>query len=60
VGDRRGRPVGEGAGDLEEEVVGDAGGWRDSRRGNKVSWCVQSPGTEAFAGHLLERVFGKV
>tara|TARA_R110002003_G_scaffold23_4_gene1118 strand:+ start:12528 stop:13250 length:723 start_codon:yes stop_codon:yes gene_type:complete len=60
VADRRGRPVKEGVGSLEEEVVGDTGGWGDSRRGNRVSWCVGSPGTEVFAGELLDRVFGRV
>lgn len=58
VVDRRGRPVTEGTGDLDEEVTGDAGGWRDSRRGNSVSWCVKSPGEDKFAGDLLARVFG--
>lgn len=58
VVDRRGRPVAEGTGGLDEEVTGDAGGWRDSRRGNRVMWCVESPGVERFAGVLLERVFG--
>ncbi|KAF2856401.1 nucleoside hydrolase [Plenodomus tracheiphilus IPT5] len=56
--DRRGRPVREGTGSLEEEVVGDAGGWGDRRRGNRVAWCKGSPGVERFAGVLLERVFG--
>jgi inosine-uridine nucleoside N-ribohydrolase len=58
VSDRRGRPVSEGAGDLDAEVVGDAGGWRDSRRGNRVSWCTQSPGQDLFAKVILERIFG--
>lgn len=60
VADRRGRPVTEGTGDLDEEVIGDAGGWRDSRRVNKVSWCTQSPGENKFAHELLERVFGTI
>lgn len=55
--DRRGRPITEGNTDLNEEVVGDAGGWRDSRRGNNVQWCVRSPGKDKFAEVLLERVF---
>lgn len=58
VVDRRGRPVREGAGELGEEVAGDTGGWLDGRRGNRVGRCVGSPGTEGFAGFLLERVFG--
>ena len=58
--DRRGRPVTEREGALDDEVVGDAGWWGDSRRGNRVSWCTKSPGTELFAHELLDRVFGKV
>ncbi|KAH7095855.1 Inosine/uridine-preferring nucleoside hydrolase domain-containing protein [Paraphoma chrysanthemicola] len=60
VADRRGRPVKEGTGGLDQEVVGDAGGWGDKRRGNRVSWCTRSPGVDVFAGELLERVWGKV
>ena len=60
MADRRGRPVGEGKGELEEEATGDAGGWRDSRRVNNVAWCTQSPGEDLFAQILLDRVFGKV
>lgn len=56
--DRRGRVVKDGTGSLDEHVVGDAGGWRDKRRGNRVMRCVQSPGVDKFAGLLLERVFG--
>ncbi|KAK7193563.1 hypothetical protein DPSP01_000118 [Paraphaeosphaeria sporulosa] len=59
--DRREREVKEGlTGSLDEEVVGDAGGWRDARRGNRIQRAVESPGAEKFAGLLLERVFGKV
>ncbi|KAF1956178.1 nucleoside hydrolase [Byssothecium circinans] len=58
--DRRGRDVQEREGSLDHEVVGDAGGWRDSRRGNRLDRCVGSPGAEKFAGVLLERVFGSV
>ncbi|KAF2447593.1 nucleoside hydrolase [Karstenula rhodostoma CBS 690.94] len=61
VVDRRGREVKQGlTGSLDEEVVGDAGGWRDARRGNRVQRAVESPGSEKFAGLLLERVFGSV
>ncbi|KAF2691157.1 nucleoside hydrolase [Lentithecium fluviatile CBS 122367] len=60
VVDRRRRSVGEGTGLLEEEVVGDAGGWRDARRGNRLRRCVGSPGVEGFAGVLLGRMFGEV
>ena len=47
-------------GPLDEEVVGDAGGWRDSRRGNRIERAVKSPGDEKFARLLLERVFGSI
>lgn len=56
--DRRGRPITEGESDLSEEVVGDAGGWRDTRRGNRVGWCVKSPGESKFARTILHRVWG--
>lgn len=58
--DKRGRPVKEGTGEIDAEVIGDAGGWRDSRRGNRVQWCMRSPGVDRFAGELLERVLGGV
>ncbi|KAF2131567.1 nucleoside hydrolase [Dothidotthia symphoricarpi CBS 119687] len=58
VVDRRGRPVSEGVGDVDVDAVGDAGGWRDARRGNRIDWCTASPGVDVFAGVLLERVFG--
>jgi inosine-uridine nucleoside N-ribohydrolase len=60
VVDRRGKVVSEGKGEVLDEVVGDAGGWLDSRRGNRVDRCVASLGTEAFASYLLTRVFGEV
>ncbi|KAH7559624.1 hypothetical protein BM1_04561 [Bipolaris maydis] len=56
--DRRGRTITEGMADLSEEVVGDAGGWRDSRRGNRVQWCNKSPGESKFARVILHRVWG--
>jgi hypothetical protein len=56
--DRRGRVVTEGKGEVLEDVVGDADGWLDSRRGNRVERCVESLGTEAFAPYLLKTVFG--
>lgn len=59
--DRRERAVQTGlTGPLDEEVVGDAGGWRDSRRGNRIERAVESPGGEKFAKLLLERVFGSI
>ncbi|KAL5116573.1 hypothetical protein ACEQ8H_005569 [Pleosporales sp. CAS-2024a] len=60
VADRRGRPITEGNTDLSEEVVGDEGGWRDSRKGNRVAWCTASPGVHVFAEHILKRIFGEV
>ncbi|KAF5851115.1 hypothetical protein GGP41_003942 [Bipolaris sorokiniana] len=58
VVDRRGRTITEGTTDLSEEVAGDAGGWRDSRRGNRVAWCTKSPGESKFARVILHRVWG--
>ncbi|CAI6240375.1 unnamed protein product [Periconia digitata] len=59
VVDRRGRSAHNvSEGDLSEEVVGDAGGWRDARRGNRVVRALESPDQEGFGGLLLERVFG--
>jgi hypothetical protein len=58
VVDRRGRPITQGESDLEEEGVGDAGGWGDSRRGNWVGWCTKSPGEGKFARVILHRVLG--
>ncbi|KAF2266993.1 nucleoside hydrolase [Lojkania enalia] len=56
--DRRGKAMKEGVGDVSQEVVGDAGGWLDTRRGNRIQRCVGTPGEETFAGVLLERIFG--
>ncbi|KAL6703260.1 hypothetical protein ACN47E_010048 [Coniothyrium glycines] len=56
--DRRGRPIKDGVASVDAEVVGDAGGWGDGRKGNRVSWCDASPGRERFAGVILQRVFG--
>ncbi|KAF2463367.1 nucleoside hydrolase [Lindgomyces ingoldianus] len=58
--DQRGKGPMKGEGDVEAMVVGDAGGWLDERRGNRVDRCVGSPGVERFAGELLERIFGRV
>jgi hypothetical protein len=59
--DRRGKVVRDDlAGDLFDEVTGDAGGWLDARKGNRVERCVESPGREAFAPFFLRRVFGEV
>ncbi|PSN72809.1 nucleoside hydrolase [Corynespora cassiicola Philippines] len=58
--DRRNRVKKEGVGDLEADVVGDAGGWKDTRRGNRLSRCIKSPGFDKFAPELLGRLFGGV
>lgn len=59
--DKRGKGFKEDVGgDLDDEVAGDAGGWLDRRRGNRVGRCVGTPGETVFAGVLLERVFGDV
>ncbi|KAF2791773.1 nucleoside hydrolase [Melanomma pulvis-pyrius CBS 109.77] len=58
--ERRGRTVKDRTEGLDEEVVGDAGGWADSRRGNRLQRCVESPGFNVFWGVLLRRVFGTV
>ena len=57
--ERRPRTVKERTEDLSEEVVGDAGGWGDSRRGNRLERCIGTPGEEAFAPELLSRIFGE-
>lgn len=57
--ERRPRTVKERTEDLSEEVVGDAGGWGDSRRGNRLERCTGTPGEDAFAPELLRRVFGE-
>ncbi|RDW88883.1 hypothetical protein BP6252_00915 [Coleophoma cylindrospora] len=41
-----------------EDTPGDNGGWLQADRGNKVNRIVSSPGEDAFAPYLLERVFG--
>lgn len=58
--DRRMKAMNDGVGSVEEEIVGDAGGWLDRRRGNRVLTCVESPGRDMFGGLLLERIFGDV
>ncbi|KAF2704542.1 nucleoside hydrolase [Pleomassaria siparia CBS 279.74] len=58
--ERRNRVVRDRTESLEEEVVGDAGGWGDSRRGNRLQRCLETPGFDKFAGVLMDRVFGEV
>lgn len=48
-------------GDADEplkDTPGDNGGWLDVRRGNRINRIIGSPGEDAFAPYLLERVFG--
>ncbi|KAF2271409.1 nucleoside hydrolase [Westerdykella ornata] len=64
VVDRRGKVVrdvsGDEDGDVMDEVPGDAGGWLDARRGNRVMRCTGSPDQRGFGGWFLRRVFGEV
>lgn len=47
-----------GAEDLPTgEVPGDAMGWMSTSRGNRVNRIIGSPGFDAFAGYLMERIF---
>jgi len=39
-------------------MPGDNGGWLDVRKGNRINRIIGSPGEDAFAPYLLERVFG--
>lgn len=51
----------EGEGEVDEEVVGDAGRWLDGKRGNRIWRAVRSPeppGMKGFGKVLLERIFG--
>lgn len=40
------------------DTPGDNGGWLDVRKGNRVNRIIGSPGEDAFAPYLLQRVFG--
>ncbi|KAH0538637.1 hypothetical protein FGG08_004774 [Glutinoglossum americanum] len=41
-----------------EEIIGDTDGWLNPRKGNRVRRMAGSPGEDAFAHYLLERIFG--
>ncbi|KAI1639282.1 Inosine/uridine-preferring nucleoside hydrolase domain-containing protein [Biscogniauxia mediterranea] len=56
VSDRRGRVRADGAG--LQEIPGDDKGWLSAVRGNRINRVVASPGYEAFAPLLMERLFG--
>ncbi|KAI0025520.1 nucleoside hydrolase [Xylariomycetidae sp. FL0641] len=56
VTDRRGRARADG--NPLEEIPGDEDGWQSAKRGNRVYRYVSSPGQDAFATMLMERLFG--
>lgn len=58
--DRRSKVVKECTGDIHADVPGDSGGWLDTRRGNRILRCTETPGVDKFAPEFLERVFGDV
>ncbi|KAI5921467.1 Inosine/uridine-preferring nucleoside hydrolase domain-containing protein [Camillea tinctor] len=56
VSDRRGRVRADGV--KLDEIPGDEAGWLSAKRGNRINRVVSSPGYEAFAPLLMERLFG--
>jgi inosine-uridine nucleoside N-ribohydrolase len=48
----------EEADDPEANVPGDEMGWLSWNKGNRINRIVSSPGEDAFAPYLLERIFG--
>lgn len=44
--------------ELDEVVPGDGQGWLSKGKGNRIRRIVRTPGEEAFAVELLERIFG--
>lgn len=56
VADRRGRVRADGK--IREEILGDEQGWLSTKRGNRINRYVSSPGYDAFAPYLMERLFG--
>ncbi|KAI1816947.1 nucleoside hydrolase [Poronia punctata] len=56
VSDRRDRVRADGK--IKEEIQGDEAGWLSSRRRNRINRFVASPGHDAFAHFLLQRIFG--
>ncbi|KAI1503140.1 Inosine/uridine-preferring nucleoside hydrolase domain-containing protein [Biscogniauxia marginata] len=56
VKDRRGRARADGV--ERDEVPGDDNGWLSAKRGNRINRWVSSPGHDAFAPFLMERLFG--
>jgi inosine-uridine nucleoside N-ribohydrolase len=53
--DRRGRVRADGK--VKEEILGDEDGWLSSKRGNRINRYGSSPGYDAFAPYLMERLF---
>lgn len=43
---------------VEEDVPGDHNSWLHVNKGNRINRMISSPGEDAFASYLLERVFG--
>ena len=39
------------------EAPGDSGAWLAKAAGNRIRWCVASPGEEIFGQYMLERIF---
>ena len=40
-----------------KKIVGDDGGWVSKQRGNRIRWCVKTPGGTKFADDMLEAFF---
>jgi inosine-uridine nucleoside N-ribohydrolase len=50
--------IGDGENAEYDEIPGDDYGWLSLSKGNRINRIVSSPGEEAFAHYLLERIFG--
>lgn len=55
--DRRDRKAREDDGGEGNEIVGDAGGWLSSARGNRLGRCVGTPGEKVLAPLMLDTIF---
>jgi inosine-uridine nucleoside N-ribohydrolase len=56
VVDRRSRRKRED--DVEGDIPGDHGNWLNTRAGNRLGRCIESPGTDIFGTYLLKKIFG--
>ena len=56
---RKGPLVGKGEGEVDDlkEVSGDSGGWLDTRRGNRLGVCVETPGSQALAELVMSTIY---